>query len=484
MGVFSKDKDFPGPFLDGWRKVVAKFSTEDMSSAMAYIMAVREESEVNTIKKASQVTVDVFSKYLKEQIMDIIDNDKVKGQAKLISCEKLHKQFYFQSVKHSKIAEGVENAISDKKYVHNLDASQIDLCYPAIVQSGGNYKLKFSHTSDKENVHFGAIVCSFGARYKSYCSNIVRTMLVNPSEQIQSIYGLLVSVEEHICAELKEGAKLSDIYVSAVTMVRNESPNLVDKLTKNFGFITGIEFREGSLMIAPNCDAVVKKGMVFNVNIGLTGLENKDASDKKGKNVALFIGDTVLVTSDGGTLLTPSKKKIKNIAIFLKDAESEEDEKENSLPDPESLGRGKRSAIIEQKLRQDTTAEEKRKRHQKQLMQKMNEEALRRIKEGVDFKEEVKVRKAPVSYKSPGQLPRESEVRQLKIYVDKKYETIILPVFGVPVPFHIATVKNISTSVEGDYTYLRINFFHPGASVGKDGFGFQTSPDATFLKEL
>jgi hypothetical protein len=33
------------------------------------------------------------------------------------------------------------------------------------------------------------------------------------------------------------------------------------------------------------------------------------------------------------TLLTPSKKKIKNIAIFLKDDdESEDEEKENSLP--------------------------------------------------------------------------------------------------------------------------------------------------------
>ena len=36
----------------------------------------------------------------------------------------------------------------------------------------------------------------------------------------------------------------------------------------------------------------------------------------------------------------------------------------------------------------------------------------------------------------------------------------------------------------GDYTYLRINFYHPGAAVGKDGFNFATTPDATFLKEL
>ena len=117
-------------------------------------------------------------------------------------------------------------------------------------------------------------------------------------------------------------------------------------------------------------------------------------------------------------------------------------------------------------------------------MEKMNAQALKRLKEGGEVKEETKARKAPVSYKSPGQLPRENEVKQLKIYVDKKYETIILPIFGVPVPFHIATIKNISNSVEGDYTYLRLNFYHPGAAVGKDGFGYSTPPEATFLKEM
>ena len=59
-------------------------------------------------------------------------------------------------------------------------------------------------------------------------------------------------------------------------------------------------------------------------------------------------------------------------------------------------------------------------------------------------------RKAPASYKSAGQLPREREVKELKIYVDKKYETIILPIWGIPVPFHICTIKNISTSIEGE----------------------------------
>ena len=32
--------------------------------------------------------------------------------------------------------------------------------------------------------------------------------------------------------------------------------------------------------------------------------------------------------------------------------------------------------------------------------------------------------------------------------------------------------------------FSRINFYHPGAAVGKDGFRYATPPEATFLKEL
>ena len=69
--------------------------------------------------------------------------------------------------------------------------------------------------------------------------------------------------------------------------------------------------------------------------------------------------------------------------------------------------------------------------------------------------------------------------------MDKKYETIVLPFFGVPTPFHISTIKNCSSSNEADYTYLRLNFFVPGSSLGKDSGG--PFPDSaisgSFMKE-
>lgn len=40
-------------------------------------MCPKEDAEIHTIKKACLVSVDVFTKYLKDQIMEIIDSDKV-----------------------------------------------------------------------------------------------------------------------------------------------------------------------------------------------------------------------------------------------------------------------------------------------------------------------------------------------------------------------------------------------------------------------
>lgn len=458
-----------GEFMELWRAALGKesFATIDVSAAVAYLMAPKEDNEIITIKKACMVTVDVFTKYLKDQIMEIIDSDK--------------------KVKHSKLAEGVESAISDKKYVSGVDVSQVDMCYPAIIQSGGNYNLKFSVVSDKNTLHFGAIICCLGTRYKSYCSNIVRTLLVNPSDEIQNNYNFLVNLEEEVLKKLTTGTKLCDVYEAGVEYVKKEKPSLLENLTKNFGFAMGIEFKESSLMISPKNTAVVKKGMIFNVNIGLANLQNKDATDKEGKVYALYIGDTVMV-NDGqpASIFTVSKKKIKNVGIFLKDESEEEDndeEKENT-PKPEVLGRGKRTAVIESKLRSEHPSEEKRKEHQKELAMLLNEKAKERLAKQSGAKDTEKVRKNTVSYKNVNQMPRVAEVKELKLYVDQKYETVILPVYGIPVPFHISTIKNISQSVEGDYTYLRINFFHPGSTMGRNEGGNYQQPEATFVKEV
>lgn len=218
LGVFAKDK-MSSEFIDLWKAALTSAKLEptvDVSAAFAYIMSLKDDHEINLTKRASQMSVDVYSKYLRQQIMEVIDSDK--------------------KIRHNKLSEMVEEAFQNKKYVgQNTDTSQVESCYPTIIQSGGNYNLKFSVQSDKNTLDFGTIVCMLGARYKSYCSNIVRTLMVNPSEEQKEIYSFLVNLQEHIIEKLRDGVKLSDVHNEGMNYATEHKRDLVKNLTKSFG---------------------------------------------------------------------------------------------------------------------------------------------------------------------------------------------------------------------------------------------------------
>uniref|UniRef100_V9KC68 FACT complex subunit n=1 Tax=Callorhinchus milii TaxID=7868 RepID=V9KC68_CALMI len=464
IGVFSKDK-FPGDFIRSWNDCVSKedFQKVDMTATVAYTLAVKEDAELNLMRKAALITSEVFNKFFKERVMEIVDAD--------------------EKVRHSKLAESVEKAIEDKKYLTGVDPSTVEMCYPPIIQSGGTYNLKFSVVSDKNHMHFGAITCAMGIRYKSYCSNIVRTLMVDPPQEMQEKYNFLLQTQDILLKELKHGVKICEVYQTVMSFVKKEKPELMARITKNLGFAMGIEFREGSLVLNMKNQFQLKKGMVFSINMGFSPMENKEGKSTEEKTYALFIGDTVQINEDGpATILTTVKKKVKNVGIFLKSEEDEEDEVKDKAED--LLGRGGKANLLTERTRNEMTSEEKRRTHQRELAHQLNEEAKRRLTENRGEQQTQKARKSRDSYKNPSQMPKEAQIRDLKIYIDKKYETVILPVFGIATPFHIATIKNISTSVEGDYTYLRINFFCPGSALGRNEGNLFPNPEATFVKEI
>lgn len=61
-------------------------------------------------------------------------------------------------------------------------------------------------------------------------------------------------------------------------------------------------------------------------------------------------------------------------------------------------------------------------------------------------------------------MPRERDIRDMKIFIDKKYETVVMPVFGIATPFHIATIKVRlpSLAFSGENPHLDRNCIVPG----------------------
>lgn len=52
-------------------------------------------------------------------------------------------------------------------------------------------------------MHFGAIVCCMGVRYKNYCSNICRTFMVNPAGNMQKDYEFLLELFDKMINKLQ-----------------------------------------------------------------------------------------------------------------------------------------------------------------------------------------------------------------------------------------------------------------------------------------
>lgn len=51
----------------------------DISAVVAYTMAVKEDGELGLMKKAAAITSEVYSKFFKERVMEIVDADEVRS---------------------------------------------------------------------------------------------------------------------------------------------------------------------------------------------------------------------------------------------------------------------------------------------------------------------------------------------------------------------------------------------------------------------
>ncbi|CAO3689607.1 unnamed protein product [Umbelopsis ramanniana] len=479
MGVLTKDK-FEGEVVVEWKTALSKCDPKpeevDISAAVGSILSIKDDEEARTIKVASKISSQVLKEFFVHQMEKCIDEEK--------------------NISHEQLSDNTDAALSDAKQFRQLklpsdvDQSNIEWCYSPIVQSGGDYKLKSSAVSNEKKLHPGVILCSLGARYKSYCSNVGRTYLVDPSKSQEQNYQFLLDVQHKVLDSMRDGVKFRDIYAKALAFVRNKRPELEKNFVKTLGFGIGIEFRESNYVINSKNTKELRNGMTLNLSIGFQDLENKDTKDEKAKTYALLLIDTVRVTNDGAVVMTDAPKGVNDVFFFFDDEGDGDKAAKNEEKSRSSKSEKKKaqSAILNSKFRSEEQDEEsreqKRKAHQKQLAAQKLADGLKRFAENAENNvgEQKAVFRRFESYKSDAKLPK--EVKNLQIVVDARAHTVILPIYGMAVPFHISTLKNVSKSDEGDYVMLRLNFITPGqAGAKKDDQPFDDA-NANFVRAL
>ena len=295
--------------------------------------------------------------------------------------------------------------------------------------------------------------------------------------------------------EAREGVVIKDLYNKAISMIKSKKPELEKHFQKNIGGGIGFETRDPTLLVNAKNTRQLKDGMTLTLAPGFTDIENPSPQDKKSKTYSLFLCDTVRVLGrkqdDAANFTNGASTEIGTVSFYFKDEEEEEAPKEKSKKKDSRVGAVASNNIVKTKLRADRGksqadegAEQRRREHQKELAEKKQRQGLATYTESTGDTNGVQQKKFKKfeSYKRDNQFP--SRVADLAIVVDVKAATVVLPIMGRPVPFHINTIKNASKSDEGDFAYLRINFLSPGQGVGrKDDQPFE-DPTAHFVRSL
>lgn len=458
-----------GKLLETWDEKLKKanFVLNDVSSGFSDLFAIKDDTELTNIKKAAFLSSSVMKQFVVPKLEKVIDEEK--------------------KVSHSSLMDETEKAILEPARIKvKLKADNVDICYPPIFQSGGEFDLKPSASSNDNYLHYDStsvIICAIGSRYNSYCSNVARTFLIDANAVQSKAYEVLLKAHEAAISALKSGNKVSAVYAAAVTVVEKNAPELAANLTRNAGTGIGLEFRESGLSLNAKNDRILKAGMVFNVSLGFQNLQTETKKPKTQK-FSVLLADTVIVGEKIPDIVTSkSSKAVKDVAYSF----NEDDEEEQ--PKVKAEVKGGEPTLSKATLRsdhQEMSKEELRRQHQAELARQKNEETARRLAGGgssaADNRGSVKTIGDLVAYKNVNDLP---PPRDLMIQVDQKNEAILLPIYGSMVPFHVATVKSVSSQQDTNRScYIRIIFNVPGTSFTPHDSNSLKFQGSIYLKEV
>ncbi|KAM0787049.1 hypothetical protein ACM66B_006314 [Microbotryomycetes sp. NB124-2] len=479
VGTLPKDK-MAGKFVTEWQNVLQSSGKDlkevDVAAGVSALMASKEPEEIRNETYAAKMTNKLMS-HFSDAMSDAIDSQK--------------------KITHEQLGEQIEQKLEDGKFwkKQNLgddfETGFGDWCYSPIIQSGGNYDLKSSAQTDDQRLKPGVILCSLGIRYKSYCSNVGRTFMIDPHSTQDKNYLYLLELQKFVVGELKEGVTCRDVYVKAIEKIQSEREDLMPHFVKTCGFAMGLEFRDSAYTLGPKCTRKIKNDMIFSVSLGF---QNIPDPKKQGQVYAISLIDTVKTGLQGGQILSEGMKHKDDVMFFMED--DEEDKKPSKRRNEAAAGgaatngrSGKNqapTAVVKSKLRNenrevDADSLNRRKQHQRELAARRQEDGLERFAEGAGAggKREKQWRRFE-SYARDNQLPE--AVASQKIVIDQRRNTVILPINGFAVPFHINTLKSLIKQEEGDYTVLRFMFTTPGAITGKKEDTPFEDPTATFIR--
>jgi Xaa-Pro dipeptidase len=229
-----------------------KYETVDISKELWEIRSIKEDYEIERIKKAGDIT-----KKAMEFALDYLSSNK--------------------NITELELAGVIDMAM--KKF------GASDYAFPSIVAFGENsaepHHIPSSKILDSNN---DIILFDIGAKYNGYCFDSTRSFINTSNIEVRRIYESVLEAQLAAIDNVREGVNASELDALARKIL--EKYNLSKYFIHSLGHGVGIQIHEYPLISLKSKDMILKKNMVITIEPGVY-LEN----------LGIRIEDTIIVTN-------------------------------------------------------------------------------------------------------------------------------------------------------------------------------------------
>ena len=235
----------------------------DITEGLQGLRAVKDEEEVERIRKATRLTEDALREGLKRLEVEVSE---------------------------LKVAAAIE-------YAMKVGGSEAP-AFPTIVASGENAALPHAHPTDRRVKGGDLVVIDLGAVYMGYCSDITRTVSVGRvGEREKDMFYAVLEAQKKALSKIRPGVKAKDVDAEARRIL--EEYGYAKFYIHSTGHGVGIEVHEPP-RLSPDSNLELKPGMIVTVEPGVyvRGF------------AGVRIEDIVLVTESGVEVLSRFEKDL------------------------------------------------------------------------------------------------------------------------------------------------------------------------------
>ncbi|KAA1084014.1 FACT complex subunit spt16 [Puccinia graminis f. sp. tritici] len=300
IGCMSQDKSLGGwlAFLKSEGKYALYQEAAIISDEVSVILAIQHPQEIKRTEIACQMSHQLMSG-LFDQIISLVKSDREitnEEVGQLIRAKHLNGNMW----------EGAT-------FEPNFDREDACLRSFPVVRSNGKYSFRKSDPHAAERLgNTGVFLTGLGIQYKSYCSYIRRTLMVDPHPTQQDNYSYLLELRGFALGQLKEGVTGHQIYTSIKKKVKVDRPGI--RLPNSFGSSLGVDPHNPLLNLNRQCFSVLKRNMVFSLSLGFLDIEDPFNTEK---TYSLHIADTVRIGKTRAKILCDGLKLSSEITFFL-----------------------------------------------------------------------------------------------------------------------------------------------------------------------